>query len=256
MRVLLLGQPPDSLRELIARSGFQPVADRPEAIVCYGGDGTLLGSERDYPGVPKIPIRKRLIEDGRLEDIAAVLRHVAEGRFTRTRLGKLEAACDGVRLLALNDVIVRNAVITSAVRYRVVIDGVEHAGEIVGDGLVASTPFGSSAYYRSITNSVIHVGIGLAFNNSTEPVNHLVLGEHSRIEIRITRGPAILAADNNPEFITLTEGAVIRIALAPEQAEIWEIENLLIMGREYDESGRRMRWMHPLTRPPKTPLTG
>ena len=31
--------------------------EHPEMVICYGGDGTLLFGEREYPGIPKILVR-------------------------------------------------------------------------------------------------------------------------------------------------------------------------------------------------------
>lgn len=249
MRVLLIGNDVAELRPLVEGAGLEIVTQpgRAEAAICFGGDGTLLGAERDYPGLPKVPIRRAMAGDRRHQKtLRAILQRVANGRANETRLPKLLASCGLHRLLALNDVVIKNRHVTAAVRYRVAIDGVAHFGEIVGDGLVAATPFGSSAYYRSITNSVIHVGMGLAFNNSTEPVNHLVLGQESRIRVSITRGPAELAVDNNPRLLPLVEGDTVLIHQAPEVAVIWEIDNLLYMKTLSIEDGRRLRWIQPV----------
>lgn len=247
-RALLAGSDLDRIERAVREAGFEIVADDPDLVICYGGDGTLLGAERDYPGLPKVPLRRRADDEtGALAAYARLLRRVARGEGRVTRLPKLEALCGEHRFLAVNDIIVRNASLVSAVRFRVEIDGVEHFGEIVGDGLVAATPFGSAAYYRSITNSVIHVGIGLAFNNSTEPVNHLVLAAESRIRATITRGPALLAADNSPEQFELCEGDVVEIRQSGQEAVIWEIDNLLSMESAASKNGRRLRWLHPVT---------
>ena len=251
MRVMLVGQQAGEIAEQVREAGLE-IADIPasaEACICYGGDGTLLGAERDYPGLPKVPIRKPRTDTGDPEQLRLrnreVLRRVAAGKVQITRLPKLEARTQGVCLLALNDVFVHNANVTSAVRFTVEIDETYHFGEIVGDGLIVATPFGSSAYYRSITNSVIHIGIGLAFNNSTEPINHLVLTPDSRINVCITRGPALLGADNDPRQIELNEGDEVEVLQGSATATIWEIENLLRLEGDDERSHRRLRWLHP-----------
>lgn len=244
MRAILLGQDSRIIDQAARDAGFTLVEADPEVCICFGGDGTLLGAERDFPGIPKVPIRRRLRNNGDTPSYRQLLEQAASGGARVTHLPKLRARCRDHELLALNDVIVRNAVITSAVRFQVEIDGTEHFGEIVGDGLVVATPFGSSAYYRSITNSVIHIGIGLAFNNSTEPVTHLVLAPASRIVISITRGPALLAADNCPDMVELSEGDTIEVEQSQHEAVIWGINNLLCMDRASADNSRRLRWRH------------
>jgi len=113
------------------------------------------------------------------------------------------------------------------VRYSVWIDDDLYADEVVGDGMVVSTVHGSTAYYRSITHSVFRVGIGLAFSNSTEVTNHLVIPEHSIIRVEITRGPALLVADNSPDFIELNEGSKIIISKSSGTATLLGLDNFM-----------------------------
>jgi NAD+ kinase len=195
---------------------------RPDVIVTYGGDGTLLGAERDFPSVPKMAIRRHIhchyCARHRPE---LMLKALAEDRLQVESLPKLEASTGGQRVLGLNDIILHNIFVSSGVRFLVWINGERYRpGEIVGDGLIAATPFGSTAYYRSITQSLIHTGIGLAFNNTTEPINHLVLREDEEIFVQITRGPAVITADNHPNPIPLDFGDEVRIAKAPESARL------------------------------------
>lgn len=217
MRVLIYSRFTEEILPSVHRYGFE-VSEDPEVVIAYGGDGTLLGAERTWPSVPKIHIR-RAASWKRCErhESDAVLGRLRENEVSCTRLLKLEGIGRGRTQIALNDVTLHHAKVNSAVRFRVLIDGRQYSPEIIGDGLVAATPFGSRAYYRSITHSIFHVGIGLAFNNSTELVNHLVLAEESQVEIEITRGPALLAADNDPDHVELEEGdrAVVRRHLHP-----------------------------------------
>ena len=57
MKVALFGKNSDSIRHFIPEYGFEISEDKPDVIVSYGGDGTLLSAERKFPGIPKLPIR-------------------------------------------------------------------------------------------------------------------------------------------------------------------------------------------------------
>jgi NAD+ kinase len=206
-RILVLGKDAGTILPLVLDAGFSVVTEAPDVVLTYGGDGLLLHSEREWPGVPKLPIRNsrfgRKCEPRTVQD---ALERLSRGDLRATRQTKVRAEAHGERRVGLNDIIVHNSRPMSSVRFRVWIDGKAFADEMVGDGLVVATPFGSSAYYRSITRSTFHTGLGLAFNNSTEPVDHLVLAESAEIRIRIERGPALVAADNNPDAIPLDRG--------------------------------------------------
>lgn len=216
VRVKIVGRNAMDLLPLVAETGLEADEERPEVVVSYGGDGTLLRAEREWPGVPKVALRdSKRCRTCSHHSNKAILEHLAENRLKRTEFIKLHTQVGDTSFTSMNDVIVRNAQITSGVRYRLWIDDEPYGSEeIVGDGLVVATPFGSTAYYRSITHSTFRVGVGLAFNNCTEPIDHLVLSEDSVVRLKITRGPATLSGDNNPTQLSLDVGdeAVIRRA--------------------------------------------
>ncbi len=232
-RVLVTGVDADEgVYETLRKIGFDVVdADgSPEFVISYGGDGSLLGADREYPKLPKLPIRRdREYDKCPRHGDEEILRRVFAGRISISALPRLEATAGGRTFHAINDVVFHNCNVTSAVRYIVRVDGSPCGAEIVGDGLVVATPFGSSAYYRSITNSVFRVGLGLAFNNSTESVNHMVLHPTSKIEVEVTRGPAVVVGDNMVEPASMDRGDILKVKLSEDSAEIWELENLFCM---------------------------
>lgn len=221
MKVVLFGSDLGSVEPLVARHGLERVTRNPEVVISVGGDGTLLSAEREFPGVPKLPLRQsatsRKIHNHSWEFL---LGRLARGELVLTTQMKLVCLCGDRKLFGLNDIIFHNEVITSAVRYTVAINGERQSGEIIGDGLIVATPFGSTAYYRSITHSIFQVGIGMAFNNSTEPLQHLVLSEDSVIEVRVLRGPALVAADNDRNWISMAEGDTFTVHKAEHSAHI------------------------------------
>jgi NAD+ kinase len=228
MRILIYGSHPEEVRPLAETLGFEVVTENPDVVISHGGDGTLLGSEREWPDVPKVAIRRTKVSKkcAKHADLL-VLERVLRGEASRTALIKLAGEKDAQKRVAVNDIILHNENVTSAVRYHVRINGVPYSGEIIGDGLVVSTPFGSTAYYRSVTQSFFRVGIGLAFNNSTERISHLVLQDTVEIEVVITRGPALLNADNHPHPITLQSGDRATIRRDSGCATILAIDTIL-----------------------------
>ncbi len=206
-RVMILGDEIEGIPPLVEESGLEVVTENPDLIMTYGGDGLLLGSEREWPGIPKLPLRNS--RHGKMcepHEVQVAIERLLTRDLIRTEHIKVRAEARNRTLIGLNDVMIHNCRPTSSVRCRIWIDGRELRDEIVGDGIVVATPFGSSAYYRSITRGIFHAGLGLAFNNSTEPLDHMVLREDARVRVRITRGPAVVTADNNPEEIGLERG--------------------------------------------------
>ncbi len=226
MKAGVFGRHLDPLKAILLEHGVELAPlDACDLIVIRGGDGSLLGSERDYPGVPKLPLRDSdeapLCE---LHDTRRIIGDLLDGRLSKRVLPKLQGSAKGRSLLGINDVFIHSRNSVSAMRYKVWIDGALYAEEIVGDGACVSTVHGSTAYYRSITHSVFRTGLGLAFSNSTELVNHLVLPEGSELKFRISRGPAEIVADNSPEPIDIGCGDEALVRMSSEKAVVYGLD--------------------------------
>lgn len=222
LRVAICGRNLTDLQRFLEPFPARIVTEKPDLVISYGGDGALLGAERDFPGVPKFPLRDSR-SNGKCPEHGeeALLTRLFAEQLTPTAMMKLEGDVDNRgRVLAVNDIVVAKRIFSSAVRYRVWLDDEIYANQIVGDGLVAATPFGSTGYYRSITHSMFRLGIGLAFNNSTEPTDHLVVSPESQVRVEVIRGPAVLLADNAPERVRLRRGDHVRITVHPERMTV------------------------------------
>jgi NAD kinase len=246
-RVLVAGNGGSVLSSDLKKLGFLQVNsdEDPQLVITYGGDGALLGADRSFPHLPKMPIRRdadyeKCPDHGNVK----VLSRLLEKKVHRYLLPRIMAKVGDKTLYAINDIVFHNERATSAVRYRVRIDGEPYSNEIVGDGLVAATPFGSSAYYRSITNSVFRVGLGVAFNNSTEALNHLVLAANSVVDVEVTRGPAIVTADNSLDPVRINQGGHLRFCFSDSKAEIWELGNLFCKKCHFKATGRPAGMRH------------
>jgi len=229
MRVCLFGQAIDGVRPLVeGHKAFEIVDESPEYVICYGGDGTLLSAEHIWPGVPKVPVRNSR-QGNRLigKPIEDVLARLERGALHRNEFIKLDCAIrsgDAVTHCppAMNEFNVHMGRINSAVRFECWFNDqpVEEGEEIIGDGFVVSTPFGSTAYFKQITRGMFYTGLGVAFKLTTEHMNHFILPEDIVVRFRITRGPAVLALDNSDEFFELAEGDEMIIQKSPASAII------------------------------------
>ena len=221
MKLAVIGQNSRMLAKLLEQRGVELCAPaEAELLIPYGGDGTMLGAEREYPGIRKFPIRDE--ETAPLcpkHKVDRLLEELFAGRLAVSRLRRLEAVFGKDRICGMNDIFIHNKNNASALRYKIWIDGELYSHEIVGDGVGVATLHGSTAYFRSITHCVFRTGIGLAFSNSTELVNHLILPESSEIRVKINRGPGEVVADNYTHPVLMQVGDECVIRLSPEAAE-------------------------------------
>ncbi len=221
MRIAITGRNLDILRKILQDFPFDIVTEKPDVVISYGGDGALLGAERAFPGVPKLPVRDRSENfNCQHHGEAETLQKLLDGNLREFPIMKLEATANNCTVAGINDVIVNKQNIASAVRYSLWLDNEIYETQIVGDGVVVASPFGSTGFYRSITRSFFRTGIGIAFNNSTEPLDHLVVLEDTAIEVEIIRGPAVLLADNDPLRIALSCGDTVAIRKSDQETVI------------------------------------
>ncbi|NIA14847.1 MAG: hypothetical protein GWP08_12285 [Nitrospiraceae bacterium] len=235
MDVLLFGAQIDDIRPEVERHDvFNIVREDPDVVVCYGGDGTLLTAERQWPGVPKAPIRNSLRGNRCIAHPAAkVLERLAAGQLVRTQFSKLLCTvrrrnrdAPDREVTAMNEINVHMARINSAVRFKMWVGDERYQGgdEILGDGFVISTPFGSTAYFNHITRGFFHAGIGVAFKSTSEHTNHVVVPEDVAVSILVTRGPAVMTYDNSNEYLDLTEDneLIVRTHAHPAVLLTWD----------------------------------
>jgi len=224
MKIAIIGREIRELKRKVKVKGFECDKENPEVVICYGGDGTFLIAERVYPGVPKLLIKGSPISNkGHEMKIEKVLEKFNKKEFTIQEIKKLKAVYQGAfetrSLVGVNDLVIRNSLPTEALRFK--LKTKNFYKNFIGDGLVIATNYGSSkgAYFYSITRKEFKKGIGIAFNNVTKKQESKIIPEKSEIEITITRGPGVLVADNNRDYINLEKGDKIKIFQTNEIAK-------------------------------------
>jgi NAD+ kinase len=213
VRVISLSDTSEVVGVLVAE-GFKVVESDPDFIVCFGGDGTVLFSERSFPGVPKLIIKTSRVCrtcDYTLDDLKDLLSKIKDGDYQLHREMKLETIAKGEKLVGLNEIQVHLKLPISAVRFSLSVEGKEYE-DLIGDGVIVATPFGSTGYYEATGGIKFETGIGVSFNNlHRKKILSFVVPEDSVVELKISRGPAWLLADNNENFIELNAEDAVTI---------------------------------------------
>jgi NAD+ kinase len=228
MKVFLYGKNSSDLKPQLEQYGLEETSSHPDLIISYGGDGTLLASERDYPGIPKLPVRDSHVcvkcPDHTTEHLLELL---AQGEIKPDHHKKLQANFNGKDLFGLNDIVVRNLMPIHAIRFELEINN-NSVGPalIIGDGIIVSTAFGSTGYYHSVTKKTFSEGYSIAFSNTIEKIESIDFEEGDEISLNLVRGPAVLSADNNPDIPTLKTDDTVRIFVSKRHALIYQRENL------------------------------
>ena len=142
------------------------LAKRSQLAIVVGGDGTLLGAGRALAphGVPILGVnqgRLGFMVDVRPEDIGEILDSVLAGDLPVEERLLLEArlrradSSEMSLLRAVNDVVVRNQASIRMLEFETWLDD-EFISQHRADGIVVSTPTGSTAYALSGGGPVLH----------------------------------------------------------------------------------------------------
>lgn len=224
MEVSLYGKNAKNLAGLLKKFGFEISAANPDIIISYGGDGTLLSAERNYPGIPKLPVRDSLVckKCFNHED-EIILKKLFENKLKIKEYRKLETTIMYKKFYALNDFVIRNSDPTHTIRFKT---SKTKDQLLIGDGVVVASVFGSTGYFKSITDKSFTKGFGIAFNNTTEKISPKILKDDESIDFRLVRGKATLSFDNSPEIFVIDEGSELVFNLSNQVAKIYEADSL------------------------------
>lgn len=223
MKVLLYGKESKKIEQLVKDLGFELVTKDSDVVVSYGGDGTLLSSEREYSGISKLPIRNsQFCNKCPKHQDAVVLKKLLDNTLNLKAYKKLHTNVYGKDLYALNDFVVRNSHPTHTIRFRTSISD----QLLIGDGVVIATPFGATGYFKSITGQIFDKGFGIAFNNTTEKISPIIFKGEDTFTFQLVRGKATLSMDNNPDIFTIDESSELIFKLSDQVAKIYEDTSL------------------------------
>ncbi|QWE08392.1 NAD kinase [Polynucleobacter ibericus] len=195
-----------------------------DLVVVLGGDGTMLGIGRQLAGsnVPLVGInmgRLGYMTDIPIQSVQAILPKIIAGDYeadTRTLLDAVVLR-DGKeinRALALNDVVVNRSGISGMVELAVHVNGSFMYNQR-SDGLIVSTPTGSTAYALSAGGPILHphvAGILLApiapHSLSNRPI---VLPQDSVTVIEVVNGLGVIVNFDMQSQTNLQSGDKIEV---------------------------------------------
>ncbi|RDI75064.1 putative sugar kinase [Gaiella occulta] len=180
----------DASVELVVLSADDPAPGVDVAIV-LGGDGTMLRALQKFlgTGVPVIGVnfgRVGFLSSIPSEELEAGVARVFAGATEVVELATLDVEIGGRRFTAVNDAVITSAELGRMVEIEWAIGG-EDLGRVPCDGLICTTPSGSTAYNLSNGGPVLMWGLDAMAVTFVAPHNL-----HAR-PLVIPRGRDVLA---------------------------------------------------------------
>jgi NAD+ kinase len=232
----------ERVRAVAEASGVELVEEPAEAqlAIALGGDGTilrtlarLLGSETPVIGVNfgRVGFLASISPDGLERDLARAF----AGEYVVVELPTLQAHLDGNDFVAVNDVVATSATLGRMVELAWAVGG-EELGTVPCDGMICSTPSGSTAYNLSNGGPVLARGLDATAVTFIAPhslhARPLVLPRGAELSVR-NGTPDVEAAvlvDGHRVAEIPPEGR-LAIRLGPERSRLATLPETTFFGR-------------------------
>lgn len=199
-----------------------------DLVVCFGGDGTLiraadLCSELGTPILGVYFGRFGFVTQCDPHEVGSCLSEFFDGKATFEERMMLQTdLLRGGQAIAslhcLNEMSLQRAVTTRMLVFSVEVDG-RHLTSYPADGIIVSTPTGSTAYNLSVGGPIMDPGVRALTLTALAPhtlsARPLVLRPDAEIRLTVqSEGDAVLSADGQTR-LHLLSGDLVRITKSP-----------------------------------------
>ncbi|MBO7141044.1 MAG: NAD kinase [Prevotella sp.] len=197
-----------------------------------GGDGTLLktASRVRSHQVPIVGVnmgRMGFLADVGADEVEACVDALYLGDYTVDDRALIQVTTNGEHIegcdCALNDVAILKRDTASMISIRASIDG-EHLATYQADGLIVSTPTGSTAYSLSNGGPIITPRTGVLLMTAVAPhslnIRPIVIPDSASIELTVSSRSHTFLVAIDGRSQTMPEGATIHLHRAPYTAKI------------------------------------
>jgi len=202
-----------------------------DVIVAVGGDGTVLLAQRLASGVPVLGVHmagRGFLADVEPKDLVRAIKAMKSGQLQVVERERLVATIKKRTLPhALNDVVVCHVDTGRTVDLRVSVDG-GVVMEMKGDGVIVSTPTGSTAYARAAGGPVLdpfsEAILVVPVCPTQTRLHPLSVSADSKIAVEVTspgRVARVNVDGNQAATISAGEKLVVRRSDVPARFFVW-----------------------------------
>ena len=225
------------------------IGDEVRVLISYGGDGTFLEAVRvlDLRPIPMIGInsgRLGFLANITMEGLDAALCDIRDGNYAVEERTLLSAEGDFIDRTcypyAFNEVTIQRHD-TSMIAAEVFVDG-EMIATCHGDGMLVSTPSGSTAYSLSVGGPVVAPDCRCFIVSPIAPHNltmrPVVVPDTSQVTFRVhTRGEKFFVSLDNRNY-RAGDGTELRVRKAEKSIFLVHLQNISF----YDTLRNKMMW--------------
>lgn len=211
----------DDLAGLVPEATLRPlgeIAAKSELVVALGGDGTLLRAARVVGNrmTPVVGVNVGslgFLTEVTIEEMEPALDAILKGKYTWEDRMNLEAVVvrdkkEIQSFNALNDLVINKGALARVIEMRMTVDG-HYVADYTADGLIVSTPTGSTAYSLSaggpIVNPKMDAIISTPICPHTLAVRPMILAAEQVLVVELWAGHGV---NGEPEVKLTVDGQV------------------------------------------------
>lgn len=210
-------------------ASLEEMAEKIDCLLVLGGDGTILNSSRAVAssGVPVLGINLGhlgFLSEIDVPDIQSGLESILKGDYHIEERMMIEATVlrggrEIERYMGLNDAVITKGAFARLIFLQTRVDG-EQVGTYPADGIIVSTPTGSTAYSLSAGGPVVTPELDLMLVTPICPhalwARPIVISSRCEVEVELLsdKGEVMLTIDGQ-HGLSLVKNDVVRITRAP-----------------------------------------
>ncbi len=209
---------------------------KPTLVVVIGGDGSYLRCAREFSD-DEVPIfgfnmgHLGFLVQAKPDEVEHAVEQIKNGKFKIENRMMLETVIDGRKYLALNDFVVKGKTFSRTSVYELYIND-NFVSRYLADGLIISTPTGSTAYTLSAGGPVISPNLAsiaiVPICPHTLNARPIVVGAEEKIKIKCTDSASVeykLTADGQEEVRANSEIEISRSKTNAKMLSLLDGEN-------------------------------
>ena len=238
----------DNSANMISLQGYslEELCLKVDFLISVGGDGTLLSVVRKSFKFDKAVLGINLgtlgfLTDISMEQLPKFIEDLKKNIYKIDNRMMVEGSVNLNKFVAFNDIVISRKSISSMIKIDGKIDG-NHFNSYYGDGVIISTPTGSTAYNLSVGGPIVYplteafIVTPVAPHSLTQ--RPLVMPADFEIEFKIIDNQGAVVIVDGQDIYELEENQSIRIKIAKKKAKMIH----RIQRNYFEVLNEKLRW--------------
>jgi NAD+ kinase len=207
---------------------LEEICEEVDILLSIGGDGTLLSAVRSSfkYDIPILGIHMGtlgFLTDIVLEELPSFLNDLMNDNYRIDNRMLVECKIGDKTYVAFNDIVISRKTVSSMLKVNAKING-ESFNSYHGDGVIISTPTGSTAYNLSVGGPIVYplteafIITPVASHSLTQ--RPLVMPAEIEIEFKIKDFQGAVILIDGQDIIEARDEAIIKVTIADKKAKL------------------------------------